>query len=208
MPAVDARGEQRLTAEEFLAADPGDLAARFGGPFELVDGLVVRCQAQSRAHDRVIHRLRRALENAHTPNDPCLDTESDTPVRFPDADSASVDRRANFRFPDLLVIDCGRWDATTVLPHIRMVVEVVSPDSIGDDTEYKRKLYARTGIPVYLVVHFADDWETVERIDEFRLDWSNKRYGLHREHWDELALEEPIKLQLPFTDLDGVRREK
>ncbi|MEV0251251.1 Uma2 family endonuclease [Nocardia sp. NPDC050712] len=206
MAVVEREPEQRLTAAEFLAAEPGELAQRFGGRFEINDGLVVRCMAQSEVHGRVIRRLGTALEDA-VPAGACFEVADDVAVRFADAESVEADRRLNVRYPDLYVRNCGAYDVNTVLDGIELAVEVVSSDSGYRDTVVKHALYARAGIPVYLIVFLTDDGLMIDRIEEFRLDWSGRRYSLHASHDNgELVLDQPIKLVVPFSRLDLVTR--
>lgn len=90
----------RITAEEFLNAEPDDLSGTFGD-VEIVDGVVVRLMAQSDAHSRVVRRLAAALEDARDPTGPRLRIGSDTAVRFTDADDHGADHRLNIRYPDI-----------------------------------------------------------------------------------------------------------
>ncbi|MFC4375268.1 Uma2 family endonuclease [Nocardia halotolerans] len=200
MTAVHPEGPQRITAEQFLAAEPDALSSTFGD-FEIVDGLVVRAMAQSEAHSRVVRRLAAALEDAREPAGPCLRVASDVAVRFADAEENPADRRLNIRYPDIFLRDCEPYDVNTVRDHIALVVEVVSRATVDDDTGIKRQLYARAGIPVYLIVHFDKSWEFIDRIEEYRLDWSGMRYMPHRVHRTALVLDAPVTLAITLDAL-------
>lgn len=186
----------RVTAEKFLNAEPDAF-----GDVEIVDGLVVRLMAQSEAHSRVVRRLAAALEDARDPGGPCLRVGSDVAVRFADTDDRRDDHRLNVRYPDIFIRDCEPYDVNTVRYHIALVVEVVSKSTVDSDTSEKHKLYARAGIPGYLIVHFDKSWEAIDRIEEYRLDWSGLRYMPHTVHRTALVLDRPVTLAITFDTL-------
>src|SRR5262249_10540991 len=152
--------EQRLTAEEFLAAPPDAF-----GDIEIASGLIVHNMAQSELHDLVVRRLAAALENARPPEGPCYRISSDVAVRFADSASQSADRRLNVRYPDIMVRDCEPYDVSTVRDHIYLVVEVTSETTFEADTTAKRAQYAAAGIPGYLILHFDKDWTRISEIE-------------------------------------------
>ncbi|GGL45821.1 Uma2 family endonuclease [Nocardia jinanensis] len=188
--------QPRVTAEDFLEAEPDSL-----GDVEIVDGLVVRLMAQSEAHSRVVRRLAAALEDARDPAGPCLRVGSDVAVRFADADDHRDDHQLNIRYPDIFIRDCEPYDVNTVRDHIALVVEVVSKSTVDADTSEKHKLYARAGIPGYLIVHFDKSWESIDRIEEYRLDWSGLRYMPHKVHHTALVLDTPVTVAITFDAL-------
>ncbi|APE36564.1 hypothetical protein BOX37_24525 [Nocardia mangyaensis] len=200
MTAAHPDETHRITAEEFLAAEPDSLSSTFGD-FEVIDGLVVRAMAQSEAHSRVVRRLAAALEDARDPAGPCLRIGSDVAVRFADAEEGSADRRLNVRYPDIFVRDCEPYDVNTVRDHITLVAEVASRETVDSDTGVKYQLYARAGIAVYLIVHFDKSWELIDRIEEYRLDWSGMRYMPHRVHRTALVLDTPVTLAVTLDSL-------
>lgn len=200
MTAVHPEEPQRITAEQFLAAEPDVLSSGFGD-FEIVDGLVVRAMAQSEAHSRVVRRLASALEDARDPSGPCLRVASDVAVRFADAEDAPAERRLNIRYPDVFMRDCEPYDVNSVRDHIALVAEVASRETVDSDTGIKYHLYARAGIPVYLIVHFDKSWELIDRIEEYRLDWSGMRYMPHRVHRTALVLDNPVTLAITLEAL-------
>jgi Uma2 family endonuclease len=188
--------EPRLTPDEYLAA-----AADAFGDIEVVDGLVVHNMAQSELHDLVVRRLAAALENARPADGPCFRVSSDVAVRFADAASSRADHRLNVRYPDIMVRDCDPYDVNTVRDRIQLLVEVTSEATFEADTAAKRVLYAAAGIPGYLVVHFDKDWARVSEIEEYRLDWSGRRYVVKAVHHRALILDEPFRLTATFEDL-------
>jgi Uma2 family endonuclease len=188
--------EVRLTADEYLGAAPDAF-----GDIEVVDGLVVRNMAQSELHSLVVRRLAAALESARPADGPCFRVSSDVGVRFSDAASSVPDHRLNVRYPDIFVRDCEPYDVSTVRDHVQLVVEVTSESTFAADTTGKRALYAAAGIPGYLIVHFDKDWERISEIEEYRLDWSGRRYVVRTVHRRALILDEPLRLTVTFDDL-------
>jgi Uma2 family endonuclease len=188
--------EPRLTAEEYLGAAPDAF-----GAIEVVNGLVVRSMAQSEMHDLVVRRLAAALENARPADGPCFRVSCDVGARFADAASSRADHRLNIRYPDVMVRDCDPYDVNTVRDHIRFLVEVTSEATFEADTTAKRVQYAAAGIPGYLVVHFDKDWARISEIEEYRLDWSGRRYVVQAVHRRALILDEPFRMTATFEDL-------
>jgi Uma2 family endonuclease len=187
---------RRLTADAYLAAEPDAF-----GDIEVADGLVVHNMAQSELHDLVIRRLAAALESARLPDGPCHRISSDVAVRLADAPSQQADHRLNVRYPDIIVRDCEPYDVNTVPGHIQLVVEVTSETTFDTDTTAKRAQYASAGIPGYLIVQFDKDWTRISQIEEYRLDWSRRRYIASTVHHRALILDEPLRLTVTFEDL-------
>nr|WTA71389.1 Uma2 family endonuclease [Micromonospora sp. NBC_00855] len=202
MPTAPPDDPQRLTAEQFLDAEPDSLSTTFGD-FEIVDGLVVRALAQSDAHSRVVRRLAASIENARDPAGPCLRVGSDVAVRFADTEDVPSDQPLNVRYPEVFVRDCEPYDVNTVREHISLVAEIASRSTVDADTGVKRQLYARAGIPVYLIVHFDKSWSRIDRIEEYQLDWSGMRYMPHRVHRTALVLDTPVTLAITLDALDS-----
>lgn len=189
--------ELRLTAEEFADGKADGL-----GDIEIVQGLVVRLMAQSPLHSRVVRRLAGMLEAARRPGGPCLVVDSDVAARFADSDSAADDRRLNIRYPDVWIRDCEPYDVNSVREHILLVVEVTSGSTIDTDINDKRIQYAAARIPRYLIVRLDQKEERIEEIEEYRLDWSGRRYLVHTVHRRVLLLDEPVEATIPFDALE------
>jgi Uma2 family endonuclease len=188
--------DRRLTADEYAAAAPDAF-----GDIEVVDGLVVYSMAQSEVHDLVVRRLAAAFEDARPVGGPCYRISSDVAVRFHDAANPPADQRLNVRYPDIIVRDCEPYDINTVRDHIQLVVEVTSETTFETDTTAKRAQYAAAGIPGYLVVHFDKDWANISEIEEYRLDWSGRRYVARAVHQRALILDDPLRVTATFKDL-------
>ena len=109
--------------------------------------------------------------------------------------------QAHVRYPDIIVRDCDPYDVNTVQDHIQLIVEVTSEATVETDTTAKRLQYAAAGVPGYLVIHFDKDWARISEIEEYRLDWSGRRYVAHAVHRRALILDEPLRLTVTFEDL-------
>lgn len=199
MSAPDEHDQLRLTAEKFADGATAEL-----GDIEIVDGLVVRMMAQSPLHSRVVRRLAGLLESARRDGGPCMVVDSDVAARFADAESAVLDRRLNVRYPDIWIRDCEPYDVNTVRAHILLVVEVTSESTIDADIGDKRIQYAAAGIPRYLIVRLDQKEERIEEIEEYRLDWSGRRYRAHTVHRRVLLLDEPVEATIPFDVLEAI----
>ncbi|MFD6395235.1 Uma2 family endonuclease [Nocardia sp. NPDC060249] len=197
MSTPDQHRDQRLTAAEFM-----DGAADGLGDIEIVDGRVVQVMAQSPLHSRVVRRLAGLLEAGRRDGGPCMVVDSDVAVRFADAESSATDRRLNIRYPDVWIRDCELYDVNSVRDHLLLVVEVTSESTIDADITDKRIQYAAAGIPRYLIVRLDQKEERIEEIEEYRLDWSGRRYRVHTVHRRVLLLDEPVEVTIPFDILE------
>lgn len=197
MSAPDSQQHQRVTAEEFADGATSGL-----GDIEIVDGRVVHMMAQSAVHSRVVRRLAGLLETARRDGGPCMVVDSDVAARFADAESSAADRRLNIRYPDIWIRDCEPYDVNTVRQHILLIVEVTSESTIDADITDKRIQYASAGIPRYLIVRLDQKEERIEEIEEYRLDWSGRRYQAHAVHRRVLLLDEPVEVTIPFDVLE------
>ncbi|MEC3920107.1 Uma2 family endonuclease [Nocardia sp. CDC160] len=197
MSARDEQDELRVTAEQFADGATSGL-----GDIEIVDGRVVRMMAQSPLHSRVVRRLAGLLEAARRDGGPCMVVDSDVAARFADAETAAVDRRLNIRYPDIWIRDCEPYDVNTVREHLLLIVEVTSESTIDTDINDKRIQYAMAGVPYYLIVRLDQKEDRIEEIEEYRLDWSGRRYRAHDVHRRVLLLDEPVEATIPFDILE------
>lgn len=187
-----------VSVEEFLAGQPDSFT-------EIHNGVPIKAMAQSPEHDLVVRRLAAAVEYSIDPQGPCREVHCDTPMRLADAELTDQSRRLRVRYPDLVLRDCtdGPYDVQKVARQTLLVVEVTSDETADADIGIKRELYAREGIPVYLIVHFDKDWQQITEIEECRLDWSGRRYVTRHTHHDALVLTEPVTLAITFADLQS-----
>jgi Uma2 family endonuclease len=191
------RQKLRLTAEEFFDGKADEL-----GDIEIVNGLIVRMMAQKPLHSRVVRRLSGLFEAARRTGGPCMVVDSDVAARFADTESPASDRRLNIRYPDIWIRDCEPYEVNTVRDHILLIVEVTSDSTIDVDINEKRIQYAGAGIPRYLIIRLDQKEERIEEIEEYRLDWSGRRYLVHSVHRRVLILDDPIEVTIPFDTLE------
>ncbi len=197
MGAPDGSRERHVTAAEFADGATSEL-----GDIEIVNGRVIRMMAQSRLHSRVVRRLAGLLEAARRDGGPCMEVDSDVAARFADAEAQAADRRLNIRYPDIWIRDCEPYDVNTVRDHLLLVVEVTSESTIDADITDKRIQYATAGIPRYLIVRLDQKEERIEEIEDYRLDWSGRRYRVHAVHRRVLLLDDPVEATIPFDVLE------
>lgn len=197
MSAPDEQQHLRVTAAQFA-----DGATSALGDIEIVAGRVVRLMAQSPVHSRVVRRLAGLLEGARRDAGPCMVVDSDVAARFADTESSAADRRLNIRYPDIWIRDCEPYDVNTVRDHILLIVEVTSESTIDADITDKRIQYATAGIPRYLIIRLDQKEERIEEIEEYRLDWSGRRYRVHTVHRRVLLLDDPVEATIPFDTLE------
>ena len=122
-------------------------------------------------------------------------------MRFADAASPRADHRLDIRYPDITVRDRGPCDVNTGRDRIQLLVEVTPEAAFEADTTARRVLYAAAAVPGYLVVHSGKDWARISEIEEYRLDWSSRRYVVQDVHRRALILDEPFRLTATFDDL-------
>jgi Uma2 family endonuclease len=115
--------------------------------------------------------------------------------------NSAPDHQLNVRYPDIIVRYCEPYDVNTVRDHIELIIEVTSESTFETDTTTKRAQYAAAGIPGYLVVHFDKDWSPISEIEEYRLDWSARRYVVQTVHRRALILDKPLRLTVAFEYL-------
>lgn len=171
--------------------------------------LVVR-RPGTPGHQRAVRRMANALETAAGKavadgRYPCLATDAELDVIL-------WDGPLTIREPDVAVYRClptgqRRVRAESVL----VVVEVVSPGSVSDDTgrdDPRRGLvskmtqYATAGIETYLTVFLRPDDSAIHRVQQWQLIAGSGEYRLVSERVngiDDYALE----LRVPFDALVG-----
>jgi Uma2 family endonuclease len=121
-------------------------------------------------------------------------------VQADPAEPPPGDRVADLR-AQALITQPDPYDVNAVRDRIQLLVEVTSEATFEADTAAKRVLYAAAGIPGYLVVDFDKDWARFSEIEEYRLDWSGRRYVVQAVHHRALILDEPFRLTATFEDL-------
>jgi Uma2 family endonuclease len=127
------------TEEDYLALPPG------GPKIELVDGRLIVSPAARKAHQRLMQRLA-VLLDAQASEDLAVAVElnlrvSPRKILIPDVVATYEDGG------DILVHDPR---------HVLMIVEVMSPSNCGEEWINKNRLYARAGLPWYLLVEIDE----------------------------------------------------
>lgn len=183
-----------LTEEQY-----DDLPDQVRKLIEVIDGHVIFCHSGTPEHSDVARRLANRLEAAK-PDSPCSRVSTDIDVNF---DKRSrTEGKLSFRRADVAVYHCIERGAKLWAHDVLMVIEVVSPGSAYTDTVDKPAEYAHEGIPVYLVIHLDSDLY-IKIIQEYRLDWSSRTYRLAQTHMDELTLQVPFPVRIPFSEIDA-----
>lgn len=121
---------------EDLEALPDD-----GNRYELIGGSIVMTPAPEPVHQRVSRRLLGLLEAA------CPEGYEvfDAPIDYDLPGGQRVE-------PDLIVVPNASVGEKRLEGHALLVVEIVSPGSIVNDTVTKRAVYAEAGVPAYWMV--------------------------------------------------------
>lgn len=152
------RDDEYHTYGEYLTW-PDDLRC------ELIDGEVyLMAPAPSLPHQDVAGEIFRQLANALS-EQPCRPYISPVDVRLPKHDEAdeSVDTVVQ---PDVLVVcDESKTDRRGIRGGPDLVVEVISPGTAGHDQVRKRRIYERSGVREYWLVHPIDRVLTIYRLE-------------------------------------------
>jgi Uma2 family endonuclease len=133
MTAVETPGRFARTD---LAAMPDD-----GRRYELLDGAIVVTPAPGPAHQQVVFRLARVLDDSVTPGLRVFVAPLD--VALPSGDVLE---------PDVMVVHADAVTATDVTGVPMLTVEVISPSSRRRDLGDKLTAYRDAGVPSYWVV--------------------------------------------------------
>ena len=140
-PATPLAAGGRMTVEEFERIDES-----LDGPFELIDGQLVRKPDMDPPHvwstERLRKRLERMLPEGWTVRD-------DKPLRIPDF---------NERRPDIAVVrgDEDTYETRHLEPADVVLLIEVSVSTLPKDQGKKRPLYASSKIPIHWIVNALD----------------------------------------------------
>jgi Uma2 family endonuclease len=128
-----------------------------GFRYEIIDGSLLVSPPPAIPHVRVTTRLRNLL-HAHAPDDLVVGENA----------GVSMAKGRTYRIPDLAVVRASaiEGDETEFVPEdVVLAVEVLPPDSGGDDLVMKRYQYGKAGIPLYWIVDQRKRTLTVLRHD-------------------------------------------
>jgi Uma2 family endonuclease len=157
---------------------------------ELIDGALVFMSPQRRFHQRLIRGLTDRLD-------------AQAPDRLAAVDQMDVKLGPRMRpCPDVLVVtaEAAADNERTfyVPPEVRLVVEVVSPDSVDRDRKTKPQRYGEAGIPHFWRVE-EDDGRPVVYV--YEIDPATGDYGLTGIHHERLAVSVPFPIDIDLGAL-------
>lgn len=156
--------------------------------YELIDGSLEVSPSATSGHNAIARWLANILEDSNPDDDFMVGTDQ----------SVTVNDHNELR-PDVVVhrsvhVNSSPFPITDAV----LVVEVVSPTSALRDTETKRVLYARAGVPAYWIVVADDDKETLA-LAELRLA-DDGTYGYITHYTTDVFESEfpwPVTIDLP-----------
>lgn len=151
------RDHDRHTYGEYLSW-PDDVR------YELVDGRAyLRYPAPGLVHQDVAGELYRQVAN-QLAGKPCRAFIAPVDVRFPQAGQGNDDVDTVLQ-PDVFVVcDESKLDRQGVCGAPDWVVEVLSPTTASHDQIRKRRIYERSGVPEFWLIHPLDRVLTIYRL--------------------------------------------
>lgn len=139
-----------------------------GPRYELIDGSIIVSPSATGSHNMFARWIAQLLEDANPGTEHVVGTDQ----------SVTIDEHNEPR-PDIVVLPSAYLDDSPFpVGGVQLVVEVVSPTSALRDTEIKRVLYARAGVPYYWVVVPDSDADTIA-LAELVLAGDKYRYATH-----------------------------
>lgn len=157
---------------------------------DLADAGLIPTGPQTRFHERMTYGLRTAL-NAQVPGDLVAVSRMDVLL--------GPDRRAR---PDVSLVDdlAASDDRRTcyLAEEVRLVIEVVGPDSAASDRDVRPRHYAAAGIPHFWRVESTDFRPFVY---SFELDAGGAGYQVTGVHHTRLAVEAPFPITIDLERL-------
>jgi Uma2 family endonuclease len=160
-----------------------------GRRWELIDGSLIVSPSATLDHNAIILWIAGALMDSN-PSDEFV-------VGFDQ--STTIDDHNEPR-PDVIVAPVEFLQVTPFpITGAQLVVEVVSPTSVLRDTETKRALYARAGVPSYWIIVPETDKPTI-KLAELVLDQPGGPYRFATHYTSEVfetARPWPVRIDLP-----------
>ncbi|GAA4561965.1 Uma2 family endonuclease [Planotetraspora kaengkrachanensis] len=188
-PAPSARG---WTADDLdhLPPEGPNGEPDFFKHVELIDGALVFMSPRRRFHQRVARGLTERLD-------------AQAPGQLVAVDQMDVKVGPRMRpCPDVLVVtaEAAADDERTfyVPSEVRLVIEVVSPDSVDRDRKTKPQRYGEAGIPHFWRVE-EDDGRPVVYV--YEIDPATGSYGLTGIHHERLAVPVPFPIDIDLGAL-------
>jgi len=168
-----------------------------GRRWELIDGSLTVSPSATMDHNTIARWIAQILEDS-CPDDLSVGTDQ----------SVTIDDHNEPR-PDVIIAPADFLQQTPFpVQRTRLVVEVVSPTSALRDTEIKRALYARAGVPAYWIV-VPDLTKPTISLAELVLDEAAGHYR-YATHYTTDVFETqapwPIRVDLPALSAKRGRR--
>jgi Uma2 family endonuclease len=160
-----------------------------GRRYELIDGSLIVSPSATIDHNIIARWIAHILEESCPEDGLLVGTDQ----------SATIDDHNEPR-PDIIVAP-ARYLHQSPFPiaGARLVVEVVSPTSVLRDTETKRALYAKAGVPAYWIIVTSQDDPAI-RLAELVLDETEGQYRFVTHYTSgvfETELPWPVRIDLP-----------
>jgi Uma2 family endonuclease len=160
-----------------------------GRRWELIDGSLIVSPSATIDHNAVARWIAQILEDTCPVGDLVIGTDQ----------SATIDDHNEPR-PDVIVAPAEFLQQSPFpMAGTQLVVEVISPTSVLRDTETKRALYARAGVPAYWII-VPDAHEPTISLAELVLDDSDGSYRYVTHYTTDLfetGVPWPIRVDLP-----------
>lgn len=178
----------RPSADGYTTADlhalPDD-----GRRWELIDGSLILSPSATINHNNIARWIAQILEESCPDDGLVVGTDQ----------SATIDDHNEPR-PDVVVAPARFWELSPFpITGTRLVVEVVSPTSVLRDTETKRALYARAGVPAYWIVVPEPQDPTIS-LAELRLDEAGREFRFATHYTTDVFETDvpwPVRIDLP-----------
>lgn len=194
MVTAQLKTDQKWTYADYLNW-PGDER------WELIDGVAY---AMSPGPNRFHQELSGAIFNKfynHLKGKSCKVYSAPFDVRLPDYQGQSDDQVATVVQPDIVIVcDPSKLDERGCKGAPDLVIEISSPSTAEHDLKDKFKLYQRTGVKEYWVVHPTDKTAMIFKLNEAGEYGRPDVYGL-RDKVSVLLLED---LEIDFAEVFGV----
>ena len=178
----------RPSADGYTIADlhalPDD-----GRRWELIDGSLILSPSATLNHNNIARWIAQILEDSCPDDGLVVGTDQ----------SATIDNHNEPR-PDVVIAPARFWEQSPFpIAGTRLVVEGISPTSVLRDTETKRALYARAGVPAYWIV-VPDAQEPTISLAELRLDEAKRQYRFATHYTTDVFETDvpwPVRIDLP-----------
>ena len=160
-----------------------------GRRWELIDGSLILSPSATIDHNIIARWIAQTLEESCPDGDIVIGTDQ----------SATVDRHNEPRSDVIVTSSAFLQQSPFPIGGSRLVIEVVSPTSVLRDTETKRALYARAGVPAYWIV-VPEAHDPTISLAELRLDEAERHYRFATHYTTDVFETDvpwPVRIDLP-----------